>query len=542
MILFWSFLVTFADILLHDKMWFVKKILPTSSHVYVTSIVLGYSAILQCFFPIAGYLADTRFGRYKTVLVSLWILLLVNAGIIAVVILQLFKEANPITKIVTGLVYFLFLVGLPGFQANIIQFGIDQVFYAANEEQKIFVHWYVWCYNLSGLLINLIFNIHIFKNNKVSHVLLSVLFSLITIVTLASFYFFYCSRKQWFLTESRYYNPYVMVYKVTKYFLRFKFSTRNRSASPHFESSTGLDLSNNQYKELFSVSQVEDVKAFYGIMKVLLSLGPVFFIHTAERHVLFLFPKHIRQSDFTSNESNHTSYVEQFLQSETPYYTIMLIILSIHIFLVRPYIQPIIQRNIFKMLTRMGLGILFSTLALLTLFTIDTMIHERNRDLSCIFRRELNNTFNDTQHVSHTLIIQLEYSLLLKHMLTAFSHAILYIAIYEFICSQSPQSMKGFLLGVLYAIRGVFEILASLLMVLLTFKYKAPFPSCGMIYYLLNVAAGGTALMIFTCVARGYKFRVRVQASTTYHHGRNYYSKLEDEESCESNIRNYGTF
>ena len=543
MVLFWTFAMNFANIMLHEKRWFVGKIFRSiiENDVYIVTIVLGYSAILQCIFPIAGYLADTRFGRYKTILVSLWVLLLVNIAIATLVLFLLYEKKSTTTNVITALVYFLFLVGMPGFRANIIQFGLDQVFYAAAEEQRIFVHWYVWCYNLSGLLINLIFNIEIFNKHdrKISHALLSLLFGLVTIAVLASFYFFFCRRKRWFLTESRFYNPYTMVYNVTKYLLRLKFPTRNHSAPPPSDSSTGLDLSNNQYKETFSVSQVEDVKAFYRVMKVLLSLGLVFFIHTAERHTSSLFTD---QSKFEyDNDSNHSSFTEEFLPHSTLYYAAMMVILSTHIFLIRPYIKPLLRHRYLKLLTRIGIGILCSILALLTLFIFDITFHNRNQD--CIFKIYSNSTSNVTHHhESHTLLQHSEYLLLLKHFLTALSHAILYVALYEFICTQSPQSMKGFLIGVSYAIRGLSEILASLLMILFAIKYNLITPSCSMIYYIVNIAVGAIALMIFIGAARGHKYRVRrFQAPMMRDYGQNYYSKLQNEDSCESNIRNYGT-
>ena len=49
---------------------------------------------------------------------------------------------------------------------------------------------------------------------------------------------------------------------------------------PFFEDEipSGLDLGKAKYGGLFSTEQVEDVKAFYGILKVLFAMGPVFFL------------------------------------------------------------------------------------------------------------------------------------------------------------------------------------------------------------------------------------------------------------------------
>jgi peptide/histidine transporter 3/4 len=47
----------------------------------------------------------------------------------------------------------------------------------------------------------------------------------------------------------------------------------------------GLDLGKVKYGGPFTTEQVEDVKAFYGILKVLFSFGRVFFLDFAANSV-----------------------------------------------------------------------------------------------------------------------------------------------------------------------------------------------------------------------------------------------------------------
>ena len=51
------------------------------------------------------------------------------------------------------------------------------------------------------------------------------------------------------------------------------------------------------------------------------------------------------------------------------------------------------------------------------------------------------------------------YSLIVQNSLNAIGYILLYIAAYEFICSQSPHAMKGLLIGTFFAIKGVFQLL-----------------------------------------------------------------------------------
>ena len=57
-----------------------------------------------------------------------------------------------------------------------------------------------------------------------------------------------------------------------------------------------------------------------------------------------------------------------------------------------------------------------------------------------------------------------------------------YIALYEFICAQSPHSMKGFLIGLSFAIKGFFLSIAALLF--FPFSHvTSSFSSCGVLLY-----------------------------------------------------------
>ena len=72
------------------------------------------------------------------------------------------------------------------------------------------------------------------------------------------------------------------------------------------------------------------------------------------------------------------------------------------------------------------------------------------------------------------LAISLNY-LLIPIFLNAFGGMLFYIAIFEFICAQSPHSMKGLLIGTYYAIKGVFQLVGVLVIYIyiLLYMYNA---------------------------------------------------------------------
>ena len=129
-------------------------------------------------------------------------------------------------------------------------------------------------------------------------------------------------------------------------------------------------------------------------------------------------------------------------------------------------------------------------------------------------------------------VSQSSFYLILQLTLSALSHMLIYTAVFEFICSQSPHSMKGLLIGLLYAIKGLYQLLATLLVVPITgLEPHVTFPiSCGFYYYLFNILVGVVAVAAYVWVAKGYKYRQRDEPSNVYRYAEEYYSNPHQEQ------------
>ena len=88
----------------------------------------------------------------------------------------------------------------------------------------------------------------------------------------------------------------------------------------------------------------------------------------------------------------------------------------------------------------------------------------------------------------------------------------------EFISAQSPQSMKGLLVGVFFAIRGLFQFLNSIIIIPLSLKQPwtssemiehPPVTNCGFVYLALTSVIGLIGLILFSLAAKRYKYRTR---------------------------------
>ena len=119
--------------------------------------------------------------------------------------------------------------------------------------------------------------------------------------------------------------------------------------------------------------------------------------------------------------------------------------------------------------------------------------------------------------------------LLIQLTLSALSHMLIYTAVFEFICSQSPHSMKGLLIGVLYAIRGLYQLVAALLVLLFALPPIHPI-SCGFWYYVTNIVIGVVALLVYMCVAKRYRYRVRDEFCNIHQYAEDYYSNPQQEQ------------
>ncbi len=87
-----------------------------------------------------------------------------------------------------------------------------------------------------------------------------------------------------------------------------------------------------------------------------------------------------------------------------------------------------------------------------------------------------------------------------------------FIAVYEFICAQSPYSMRGLVIGVFFFIYGLFNALVGLIIVIfaLTFKSEASLLlSCGSSYSLSVLTLGILGFFFYVFIARWYKKRQR---------------------------------
>ena len=527
--------------------YFILKHLLTEIEYYniaytSTTYIIVYSvlAIIFCFYPMAGYLADNKYGRYKTVVFSLW-LLLPSFIILAINFATLWPSTShfPIEiNIIAVLISVVLLaISTVSFNSNVIQLGMDQLYDFPAETQSLFIHWFVWVLYLIIFLVQLSRKMLLFQTiHKVDNTtnysnivysgyglsgLLVLVFFVLLVVSLCIAH----RKKHWFLVEPSRVNPYKLVCQITKFAWHHKVPVK-RSAFTYCEDDipSGLNLAKDKYGGPYTTEQVEDVKVFYGILKVLFSLGPVFSIKFAADVMLYQFTQHGSVLNiYQSNISHFTLYnhpVQLLLIYDgilTPLVTTICI--PLYLFMLRPFLFNYIP----GMLKRMGIGATMTVLSLMCTMAIGTKAHTRY-DVGCMFDPNsvfvtLNDTVPNIGPFYHSSLLAIQ------RVLLSLSDMLVYIALYEFICSQSPHSMRGLLIGLSYAIKGLFQLTAALLALPFALAMENTHISCGVSYYVMNVGVGVVTVLVYVWVSRKYQYRERDEPSNIYMYAENYYSK-----------------
>ena len=415
----------------------------------------------------------------------------------------------------------LFFSSIAAFNANVIQFGLDQLLDSPTEHLVLYIHWYVILSYMGTVFLKSLSAMFrpmclIEKSSWVVLVafvdpFLGLCFFLLCI----SLFIGYCKRYSWFLPDQGSRNPYVLVYNVICFARKHNIPIQ-RSAFTYCEDElpSRLDLGKEKYGGPFTVEQVENVKVFFNILKVLLSLGPLFAVERSTNILQHIFFMHL--------SGQFSPCIETYLFMDLlPLLTsVTLLIFYVTILL------PLISDYIPGILKRLWSGIILLTIPTICFFILDTVGHLNTSHNSECFLTNKYSLFSVNGSELESLGINYMF-LFIPNFFYSCGYLIFHIAVFEFICSQSPHSMKGLLIGVFFAIRGIFQFLGALLFMFpfLGWKLSSSFPSCGFIYYLINIVFGLVGVVAYTWTARGYRNRQRDEPDNIYRYAEEYYDK-----------------
>ena len=439
----------------------------------VASLCQGIAYML---YPLCGWITEIYSYTFRAIKWSFLALLISSIGLSVVGIflvtgLQHYASGYPIA-VLSAIAIIVGLTGLGMYEANAIQFGMDQMMEASSEQLSSFIHWYFWCTHVGPLLIFYIFigmtllhkPLERFKTDYIevsysSHFgIIIIVISLVQVVAVVLGFLLAKWSKRFFDTEMTSRNSLKLIYKVIGYSIKHKVPERRRAItySENYIPSR-IDLGKDKYGGPFTYEQVEDVKTFFRLLLLIVSL---FGFH--------LFGDGFSLTDYIITNVGCPSLISFVIMIVDPQHVQLLVVL----FGV-PFIQ--IAKRYFSLhlpnlLSRIWIG-LYIVLIAVTLQTIlGILIHKTDIecDITYMYHQRLPSSYvtkclyTNYEPIANTSCSHMccsstdypsniVYAAILPLSLYGISYLLIFMTMLEFICAQSPNSMKGLLIGIWYS-------------------------------------------------------------------------------------------
>ena len=267
--------------------WIINVLIPDAT--WLLSMLQGVAYLL---YPFCGWTAEVYFSNLKMIKWSLILLLMSSLVLVIYITYSIVLNPYVIRTFGASLVMVSLVVGTAGlgmFESNAIQFGMDQMLEASSEQLSSFIHIYFWCIHLGPLAVfclimaitfflqhcayqvnNAHMSVYETNSKAILHIVL-IYSSLQALTSLPLILYAYCTNRQVHGQRSR--NSLKLVYEVLKYSWRHK-TPEWRSALTYWENDipSRIDLGKDKYGGPFTYEQVEDVKTFFRLLLLILSL------------------------------------------------------------------------------------------------------------------------------------------------------------------------------------------------------------------------------------------------------------------------------
>jgi peptide/histidine transporter 3/4 len=427
-----------------------------------------------------------------------------------------------------------FMIGLVGYQANFIQLGLDQLLEASSEYLGLFVHWAEWINNavavVTIMVLSLVFTCNVFDQShgiklhfEAIFIFLFTGFGILCFFLMVTSLILSFYKSHWFYSEPGQRNPYRTVFKILNYVRTHKYPLQ-RSAFTYGDNiiPSRFDFAKERFGGPFTTEQVEDVKTLFRILSILLVLGPIHLLQIPASLIVFpLFGIHTGhdKDSYVHPEHDQCNWDLLFLRSNIMVWLISTLLFPLYIWL----IFSRLRKRMPRILIRLSIGILILFLGVVSMVVIDAVGHSMHLTTASLNTTAIHDRCmlhaRSYRGYLHYPTLNMHWSVLIPpNILLGLGPPLVEATTLEFISAQSPQSMKGFLVGIYFAIKGLFQFLGSVTIIPVSLNHplgidsfdKLPsFVSCGFIYLSFTCAVGLIGVVLFFVAARKYKYRVR---------------------------------
>ena len=532
-----AYLTIIYTVLLHftivgTNSWILNTMNTNGSKLFICAI----QGLVFISYPLIGLLADIKLTRYQMICLSCWVLFVSHAilSILSILVLTDTIIAYANITLIAGVILILALaiVGKGMFESTVIQFGTDQMIEASSNQLSTFIHWYYWSLYIGNVCIDTIsggimcyltqcqFSITDSKYDRVQAIVkwlslpLCIPQCCLFCITLLLLYL--KKFKKYLNIEPVGVNPVKQIIDVLKYAYHHKYPVR-RSALSYYQNTypSRIDFGKIQYGGPYTNEQVEDTKT---VLRLLVLLASLFGFH--------LSSDGFSAANYILHKTCPSSLILLYFISNPFFISNFITLFGIPLFHLLTKFS--LTKYFPNMKKRMWIGVLFLFLHELVSLIISNQIEHFK---GCKFYNEqvlgvnlssvnicyysliqfANNTESNITHCVSYCSSSIFTSdntlmwLLVSQILHGFGYMLVFLTVLEFICAQAPFRLKGFMVGIWYA--------------MLSIKYFIAIIDSAIIYYLMErvwiiyesikIGIIGLSLIIFGISCRWYHYRER---------------------------------
>ena len=446
--------------------------------------------------PVTGWIAESWLGRYRAIVVGLVLSLVTILTTQAVfVMLQFDWTPIPVFALIAGGMI-VSTLGIGSIYTTMLPFALDQMIGASAEQLGAAVHWYSWGVTVGYLFENILQCVPI-PNLLQPWKFRQTVFLAIGTLCFSAVLIMDCLYHKRLDTNNKTGNPIKLIFQVLNYARKNK-CPRLRSALTYIdeEHPSRLDFGKHKFGGPFTEEEVEDVKTIFRLTPlIMLAYGIVFFCE------LSISPNFAKKAFKCVNASN-----------------IVVLNIDAMCFLLIPVyrfvVYPLARKHLPSLLKMIGAGLILFLVCTVINITATATMH---------FSRSHNITMSDTPQVSLYLILVIE-------IINGLGAVVTMIFLFEFVIAQTPNRMRGIMIGILLFTMGWCTVGSRLFTRILN-KF-IPLRIMFYFYLTLPLLTMLVLITIFVIVAKRYKLRererhVNIQAIVEEHYER-YFDQEEE--------------
>ena len=315
------------------------------------------------FYCMLGLAGELFVGRQKLINFSLWVqwIAMISSTVVSVMMYSSYHFPQQLETLLIAVPLVVQFFGLAAFQVTAIQYGIDQIQGAPSKHLSAFIYWYFCMELLTPTVLAWVIDL-LSKYALVTDIAIQLgcslfcAFLLSFILCIKNLYMFHwlrgnpvnntsdslCCRRQSSLAQHTG-NPCSLVYHVLKFSFKHK-NPLQRSAFTYWEDKlpSRIDLGKNKYGGPFTSEEIENVKTFLQLIKILVSLLGIFVVAFSINMDVY----------YTSVSSNSVTVLINVLRDAVS----VAVLLLLYVFLFLPRCQKCLP----KMLKRIWIGALLT--------------------------------------------------------------------------------------------------------------------------------------------------------------------------------------